>query len=294
LTTASFPWTATLIIPPTLIAACRNRPKREKWLAQLPHTVHLLQQQWSLALEAPFEIASAAWVAPAKLADGTFAVLKVAMPHVEGDHEIDGLRFWQGSPTVQLLQSDPKLCAMLLERCDPGEGLWKRPRSEQDLVLAGILQRLWRMPPAPHPFRQLSAMLAGWKDRTLAHEAQWPDVGLVQEGLRLLADLAATATDQALLATDLHAGNVLSAHREPWLVIDPRPYIGDPAYDATQHLLNRAGAGSDAAGTIHRFAQLAGLDPERVRLWTFARAAAQPRDDWSATPLFELAQAIAP
>jgi len=38
-----------------------------------------------------------------------------------------------------------------------------------------------------------------------------------------------------LLATDLHAGNVLPAAREPWLVIDPKPFTGDPAYDATQH-----------------------------------------------------------
>ena len=24
----------------------------------------------------------------------------------------------------------------------------------------------------------------------------------------------------------------------PWLVIDPKPFVGDPAYDATQHLFN--------------------------------------------------------
>ena len=41
-----------------------------------------------------------------------------------------------------------------------------------------------------------------------------------------------------LLATDLHAANVLRAEREPWLVIDPKPFIGDPAFDATQHLFN--------------------------------------------------------
>jgi len=45
-----------------------------------------------------------------------------------------------------------------------------------------------------------------------------------------------------LLATDLHAGNVLRAQREPWLVIDPKPFLGDPAYDATQHLFNSRGS----------------------------------------------------
>jgi streptomycin 6-kinase len=137
-------------------------------------------------------------------------------------------------------------------------------------------------------------MLAGWRDRTLADEARWPDPDLVREGLRLFTELTESASDQVLLATDLHAGNVLQAQREPWLVIDPRPYIGDPAYDATQHLLNRTSVGSDPCGTIRRFAELAGLDPERVRLWTFARAAAQPRDDWKKGPLMELARAVAP
>jgi streptomycin 6-kinase len=282
-----------LIIPQPLISACHNKPQREAWLAQLPATIHLLAERWSLVLEAPFENASAAWVAPAKLTDGTAAVLKLAMPHVEGDHEIDGLQFWQGSPTVRVLQADRGLAAMLLERCEPGEGLWKRPKSEQDTVLAGILKGLGRMPPEPHPFRHLSTMLAVWRNRALAHKAEWPDERLVNEGLRLFTELSESTADQTLLATDLHAGNVLHAQREPWLVIDPRPYIGDPAYDATQHLINRAKVGADPCGTIRRFAELAGLDPERVLLWTFARAAAQPRDDWAKSPLIELAQAIA-
>jgi streptomycin 6-kinase len=40
-----------------------------------------------------------------------------------------------------------------------------------------------------------------------------------------------------LLATDLHTGNVLAAQRQPWLMIDPKPYVGDPCYDLGQHLL---------------------------------------------------------
>lgn len=35
-----------------------------------------------------------------------------------------------------------------------------------------------------------------------------------------------------LLCTDLHAGNVLAAGRESWLATDPKPYLGDPTYDA--------------------------------------------------------------
>ena len=32
-----------------------------------------------------------------------------------------------------------------------------------------------------------------------------------------------------LVNRDAHFGNVLSARREPWLLIDPKPLAGDPA-----------------------------------------------------------------
>ena len=104
-----------------------------------------------------------------------------------------------------------------------------------------------------------------------------------------------SAPAEVLLATDLHAGNVLRSQRQPWLVIDPKPFVGDPAYDATQHLFNcDTRLRSDPRGTICRFADLLGVDRERVRLWMFARAAAEPRDDWSQDDPMALARALAP
>jgi streptomycin 6-kinase len=117
----------------------------------------------------------------------------------------------------------------------------------------------------------------------------------VGEGLRLLRELPRSALTEVLVATDLHAGNVLRAQREPWLVIDPKPFVGDPAYDATQHLLNcDARMRSDPMGTIRRFADLLEVDHERIRLWMFARAAAGPRQEWKENQSTALARAIAP
>lgn len=42
---------------------------------------------------------------------------------MEGEAEIQGLRFWDGDPTVELLESDDELGVMLLERCIPGSPL---------------------------------------------------------------------------------------------------------------------------------------------------------------------------
>ena len=286
-----------LTIPRRLAATCEKVPERARWLARLPGAVRELEQRWSLALGPPFDSdeVSCSWVAPVTRADGTSGVLKIALPHFEGEHEMEGLRFWNGDPTARLVNADAGLGAMLLERCEPGTALRTLPEPEQDRVIARLLPRLWRVPPKPHTFRPLSVMTEYWSKETLGGVERWPDAGLVREGLRLFADLPRTAPSEALLATDLHAGNVLRAQREPWLVIDPKPFVGDPAYDATQHLLNcDARLRSDPHGTIARFADLLGLDHERVRLWMFARAAAEPRKNWEEDELIDLARAIAP
>ena len=130
---------------------------------------------------------------------------------MEGADEIQGLRFWNGDPTVRLLEADNQLNAMLLERCEPGTALRELAEPEQDLVIARLLRRLWRSPSAPHPFRPLSDLMEYWSAETLADFARWPDSGLVREGLRLFQELPRTAPMEVLLATDLHAGNVLRA-----------------------------------------------------------------------------------
>ena len=277
-----------LKVPVQLASTCRKMPERIIWLERLPYVIADLSRRWSITLGAPYEEASCAWVAPALRADGADAdgvraVLKLGMPHMEGEHEIDGLGVWDGDPTVRLLSADADYNAMLLERCEPGTSLRAQPEPEQDVVIAGLLHRLWRVPSAPHPFRPLSTMTREWSRVAVEAPEYRANDELVNEGLRLFEELPLTSAKDVLLATDLHAGNVLRAQREPWLVIDPKPFLGDPAYDATQHLLNcTTRLQSDPLGTIDRFADLLGVDRERVGLWMFARLAVEPRDRWLA------------
>ncbi|MEP7345807.1 MAG: aminoglycoside phosphotransferase family protein [Gemmatimonadaceae bacterium] len=286
-----------LLVPDRLVASCRTSVERSLWLDRLPSLVRDLERRWSLLLDAPFDGSdgSCAWVAPAKRLDGGFAVLKLGMPHIEGEHEIAGLRFWDGDPTVWLLEEDEEVGAMLLERCEPGLALRELPEPEQDVVIAGLLRRIWREPQSPSPFRPLEDMMAFWRYQTLNDVERWSDPGLVRHGLELLRELSRSAPAAMLLATDLHAGNVLRAAREPWLVIDPKPFVGDPAYDATQHLLNCIERlRTDPERTIGHFADLLGVDAQRVRLWLFARAAAEPRDSWEGDEWTALARTLAP
>lgn len=143
---------------------------------------------------------------------------------------------------------------LLLERCLPGTPLGQvLPEPDQDVVVAGLLRRLWDHPYQGYPFRPLAQMCQVWADEVEAGYATAPpsdriDPGLAREGIALFRELPGTAPSQALLCTDLHGDNILAARRAPWLVIDPKPYAGDPAYDVLQHMLNcegwtRAGCG---------------------------------------------------
>src|SRR5215831_8813830 len=267
------------------------------WLEGLPAVVQELEQRWRLTPDATLlgEEPSCSYVEAVRRPGGTPAVLKISMPHMEQEHEAEGLRCWNGIPTVRLLESDDGLGGMLLERCQPGTTLRKLDENQQDIVISGLLRRLWRSLPTLNRFRPLSALIEYWSHETLAQVERWPDGVLVREGLRVFKELPYTATRDVLLATDLHAGNVLRSEREPWLVIDPKPFMGDPAYDGTQHLFNcSARLQSHPDRTIERLADLLAVDEERLRRWTFARAAAEPRENWSNREWIDLARAIAP
>lgn len=257
---------------------------RETWLQRLPDMVRELTARWGLLLGDTFEPGgTTSWVAPAH-AQGRDVVLKVMYRHPEAEHEAEGLREWAGDDAVHLYaeMTFDDTRALLLERCTPGTALASRPEDEQDAVVAELLRRLWRPPTSGHPFRPLQDMCDQWADafvRKIANGRAQVDRGLARDGMGLFRELPATSGRQVLLATDLHAGNVLSAARQPWLVIDPKPYIGDPTYDVLQHLLNcESRLLTDPRALCRRMADLVGVDEDRLAAWLFARCVLESAD----------------
>ena len=255
-------------------------PARVGWLAALPERVEELSARWVLDLGEPFEPGgSCSWVAPGTDREGRDVVLKVAWQHTEARHEAEGLAVLGGHGAVEVYaveHMDADTTALLLERCCPGTELRGRPEAEQHLVVTDLLRSVWAVElPPDHPFRPLSVMVDDWVVRAKARLAAEPgrlDAGLAREGLARLRELSRTGPNEVLLFTDLHAGNVLTGERRPWLLIDPKPYVGDPHYDVLQHLLNcNVSLSADPIGLLTEVADLAGLDAERVRQWLFAR-----------------------
>lgn len=184
---------------------------------------------------------------------------------------------------------------LLLERCQPGSALSDEPEPVQDEVISALLRPLWVDPPAQSRIRRLSVMCEQWAaqfDASRAAGRVTLDVELAEQGIALFRSLPTTADRQVLLCTDLHAGNVLAAERERWLMIDSKPYVGDPTYDVLQHMLNcPRRLHDDPLGLIAKLADLLDLDGQRLRLWMFARCV-QESPDWP--DLADIARRLAP
>jgi streptomycin 6-kinase len=271
-------------VPRYLAQTARRDEGVRAWLPGLPQIVSGLADRWSLRVGEPFQPGGqCSWTAPVTGPAGDSLVLKVGFPFPGGEErdEAAGLRVWDGQGTARLHAShmSESAYALLMERCQPGTPLGKAlPEPEQDQVVAGLLRQLWARPHAAYPFRTLSQMCDMWADEfereyAAASPADRIDPGLARAGIALFRALPHAADRLVLLCTDLHGENVLAAQRAPWLVIDPKPFVGDPAYDVLQHMLNcddRLAA--DPAGLATRMAGLAGLDAARVRQWLFARS----------------------
>lgn len=274
---------------------------RLAWLTALPEIVGELARRWTLDLGPPFQPGGvASWVAPATDASGAHLVLKAGWRHGEALHEADGLLAWDGHGAVRLVDSlvVEDTSALLLEACEPGTALSEAlPPPEQDVVVARLLRRLWIDPPPDHPFRTLHNMCGWWADEfdhkyVTAPDALRVDPGIARHGMELFRGLPGTAARSVLLCTDLHHGNVLAAQREPWLMIDPKPHVGDPTYDPVQHVLNFPDRlRADPIGLADRMSLLLDLDRVRVRQWLFARCVQESVDQ---PYLHRVATALAP
>jgi len=247
------------------------------WLAALPRIVQDSVERWSLQVGEPFPYAYASLALPARRTDGTDVVLKVCFPDRESEHEAAALARWHGHGAVRLLAYDRDSRALLLERCLPGTPLSELEPGRALDVLAGLLPRLWVE--GGEPFRPLADEAAHWVGSL---PAAWEHAGrpferaLLDAGLAALRDLAPTQGEPVLLHQDLHAGNVLRAEREPWLVIDPKPLTGEREF-ALAPIVRGAELGDSPRDVLHRLDRLSGelgLDRERARGWALAQTLA--------------------
>jgi streptomycin 6-kinase len=273
------------------VALQREWSRDADWLAELPRLVRECAEQWALHIEEPVETPRSL-VVPA----GEFVLKLNAPSHFEADHEATALECWAGNGAVRVVARDDGRRAFLMERCRPGTPLAELG-VDQTVALAGLLPRLWVEPAPDHPFRLIADEAERWAVHV--HSAYERSGRPFERSLVLAAlDVFRTSDRRAgtLVNQDLHGGNVLAAEREPFLVIDPKPVIGEREVSGVGLLRNaaRQGGAPEVRRWLAALAEL-GLDVDRLRSWGVAHALAWGRDregHWSPTAI-EVARAVA-
>jgi len=253
------------------------------WLAALPGLAADLLARWELTAERVFAAGGRiSLIVLVRTADGTPAVLKIGMVDRETAQEHAALAHWGGRGAVRLLRAEPERGAMLLERLHADVSLRSLAEPRAMLEACGLLQRLWVPPPEEHPFTSvpertgaLAELLRERREEPYAADA----APLVDEALELHGWLAGSAPEEVLLHGDFHHGNVLAADRVPWLAIDPKPLVGERAFDLAwlakdrlATLVAKPGARAAARRRLAELSESLEVPADRLRGWSVFRA----------------------
>lgn len=262
----------------------------DRWLSDLPELIEDRCRAWDLEVVGEaFGGGSHSYVAPVRRADGSPAVLKLTVVDEENQAEATALHHYDGDGAVRMYGYDRATGALLLEHARPGSPLVHQPPSGPALeglpdnaekidTACALYRRLWRVPaPAPdypEPPR-VTDLVAAWETELPASAAGRLPEYLVAQAVELCRELAVPDGPEGLVNRDTHLGNIVAAQREPWLLIDPKPLLGERAFDAgffiDKQIQHKPEPGF-ACQVVARTAAGLGVAPERARAWAFLRA----------------------
>lgn len=274
----------------------------KQWLDTLPKFLAHYAERWNLTLLPPYPNLTFHYVCPARRADGTSAVFKAHLPqNNELDTEAAALHAYGGRVSIRLLEADPDGGAILLERVIPGDTLVTLPDDDQTTrIAAEAMKKLW----VPVPDDSIWQKVGVSEIRKFPTTAEWATglerirptfdgttgpfpAPLVEMAERISAELHATPEPYVLLHGDLHHFNILSAERQPWLIIDPKGLVGEPAYETGALLRNPIGTlyqdpafPQITARRVDILAETLAFDRQRIIAWSLTQAVQSAWDDW--------------
>lgn len=250
----------------------------KQWLNDLPQIIGELSEKWRLAVGKPFENLSYNFVAPGVFADGGEAVLKIALPlnNPEIFNESNYLQIQNGKGAARVLDFDEPRRAMLLEKLNPGKHLkniFRENESQTVEIAIDLMKKLLRKPPTDSEFILLEKWFGNFFER--ARNTIFPPDHL-RKTQKIFDKL--NCSEKFLIHGDFHHENILSAEREPFLIIDPKGVIGNIGYEIAVFLNNHLwwlsadkNREEKLENAVHQFSQAFNISPADLKKWAFAQ-----------------------
>lgn len=253
-----------------------------KWLKDIPQIIQKIEKNWDIKVGKPFDLYFN-YVVNAFKNDGTKVVLKIVFPNdKQFQSEVDALKVFNGEGCIKLLEVDLEHFTMLLEKAEPGVALdpWKND-NEATRVIASVIKKLGKPVPSQHHFsdaKDFVTEIAEYKQNYKGEKNPLPEY-LIEKCEELINHLIKTSTKLVVNHGDLHHGNILSAQREPWLSIDPKGIVAEPAFETASMLRNpypelgrQPNIDEILANRIHILAEELELNPARIQQWGLVQA----------------------
>lgn len=237
----------------------------------MPHDFRYFADLWELEAEGEVIKTHTSYLYPVRF-QGVSAMLKIFQEHSDEYASSKVLEHYRGVGAVSLLVSDDE--AIVIERAVPGYDLSDVPEAEACEVFTTVVKGIHKRLPAGVDVRPIRVLEKDFDAYLTSGNTLLPadEVLCAKELFLALND---SSTQEVLLHGDLHHYNILYDRDAGWRAIDPKGYLGDPAYEVGAFLrnpLHDPKRFSDAHVLEQRIALITKqlqMDPARVRAWSY-------------------------
>ena len=253
-----------------------------QWALRVPDLIAHAGDAWDITVGDPLA-SGYGLLFRARRADSTPAVLKMVFPQrSEVCREVSVLRAAGGARMAQLYEADIERGLLLIEEVVPGRSLLDLAYTN-DSAATRVVAELLLGHVLPLGSQAVPSVVKICADLRLYQRGFGTDgpvpPSLAENAGRIAASLWASASSPRLLHGDLHHGNVLRSTRAGWLMIDPKGFAGELAFELAALLINPMDMVRDCADPaslldrrVDVLREILDVDRERVVAWTYVRA----------------------
>ena len=203
-----------------------------QWLDSLPEITAKIANEHSLSGLTPVNNMTFNYVASGYQNDKPI-ILKIGMNSNALTKEASCLKAFVKNAVAEVIADNTNM--IIMQRAVPGSTLKTHfPGNDIDAtkILCASIKELHKASiPESHNFYHLSELF-----KTLDQKLDIPDE-ILTKAKHLRDNLLKSTKKEVLLHADLHFDNILK-NGDRWLVIDPKGFIGDPAFELAAYLCN--------------------------------------------------------
>ncbi|MEE9254725.1 MAG: aminoglycoside phosphotransferase family protein [Pseudomonadales bacterium] len=231
-------------LPPDFIQSVHRvfGDEGREWLSRLPELVAQCRARWALRDGVMSPDISMAYIEFTSTEAGEPVALKIGVPDAELRAGIEALRLYAGRRAVRLVDADPEIGAILMQRIQPGTMLWQVGDNRAQTKIAATIMR--ELPVAVPASRGLPTF-ARWMERAFRlTRNEWDPEELMPRELldwaeEAFAEIERNSNGDVVLHGDLHHENILLDGASGWTAIDPKGVIGPRCLEVGRFLQNQ-------------------------------------------------------